>query len=86
MRERERESAGRARVKIRRLCRVPDRRHSAKSIFFAECHDLALGEVFKKNSAALCRVPAGRHSAKKKFGFLPPIFFEALVHYHKQHV
>ena len=20
------------------------------------------------------------------FGFLPPIFFEALVHYHKQHV
>jgi hypothetical protein len=27
---------------------VPDQRHSAKSIFFAEYRDLALGEVLKK--------------------------------------
>ena len=68
MRERERESARwpGAGEGIRRLCRVPDRRHSAKSIFFAECRDLTLSEVLKKFSssllsaswaALLCRVP-----------------------------
>ena len=64
MRERERERAGRARVKIRRLCRVPDPWHSAKSIFFADCRDLALGEVLKKNQQlfAECQLGGTRQS------------------------
>ena len=80
-RERERESAPGAGEGIRRLCRVPDRRHSAKSIFFAECRDLALGEVLKKISSSL---PSASWAALGKIilflVFCHQFFFEALVH------
>jgi hypothetical protein len=64
-------------------------RHSAKigrgltassGVLFAECPPFGTRQ---RIYFAECQNLA---LGKKKFGFLPPIFFEALVHYHKQHV
>jgi len=64
-------------------------RHSAKisrgltassGVLFAECPRLALGKEFILPSAKTW------HSAKYFFLFFATNFFEALVHYYKQHV
>jgi len=56
------------------LCRVPEKRHSAKT-HFAVCRKKTLGKIH------LCRVPEKRHSAKTNFVecfFLPSVFYLAL--------
>ena len=56
------------------LCRVPKKRHSAKT-YFAECQKMALGKIH------LCRVSEKKHSAKTYFAVcfcLPSVFYLAL--------
>ena len=72
------------------LCRAP---HSAKDVF-VEClalgkgrHSAKIGRGLTASSDVLfAECPPFGTRQNIFFSFLSPIFFEALVHYHKQHV
>ena len=67
--------------------------HSTKAVF-AECLALGKGRHSAKIGRGLTASSGSSLSSAPRlalgkiifFLFLPPIFFEALVHYHKQHV